>query len=93
VRGLFSASRLLLRPLEDYVFGQSGLLAHTVRNVGKFAFIGTNCWQVVGSADKVEGAEGFPDLFIAGIDGGDLGSCSDNHSCWNIDGTDAASDR
>ena len=55
-------------------FGEEGLLADAVGDFGEFALVGADGGEVVGLADEVEGAEGFPDLFIAGSDGGDFGA-------------------
>lgn len=56
----------------DSFFCEVGLLSDAVGDFGEFALVGANGQQVVDLTDEVEGAEGFPDLFIAGIDGGDF---------------------
>jgi hypothetical protein len=58
----------------DGFFCKKGLLADTVGDFGEFALIGTDGAQVIDLADQVEGAESFPDLFVAGVHGGDIGA-------------------
>src|SRR5580693_3454985 len=58
----------------DGFFGEEGLLADAVGDFGEFALVGTDGGQVIGLADEIEGAEGFPNLFVPGIHDGDLGS-------------------
>src|SRR5271169_394257 len=53
-------------------FGEVGLLADAVGDFGEFTLVGTNGREVIDLPDKIERAEGFPDLFVAGIDGGDF---------------------
>ena len=58
----------------DGFFGEAGLLADAIGDFGEFALIGTDGRQVIDLADQIEGAKSFPDLFVAGIDGGDIGA-------------------
>jgi hypothetical protein len=58
----------------DGFFGEQGLLADAVGDFGDFALVGTDGGEVAGLADEIEGAEGFPDLFVARVDGGDFGA-------------------
>jgi hypothetical protein len=51
------------------------LLADPAGNFGEFALVRTDRREVVGPADEVEGAKGFPNLFVAGGDSGDFGPC------------------
>ena len=53
-------------------FGEESLLADAVGDFGEFALVGANGREVVGQADEVEGAEGFPDLLIAGSNRGNF---------------------
>src|ERR1700676_5518237 len=53
----------------DGFFGEEGLLAEAAGDFGEFALVGTDGGQVIGLADEIEGAEGFPDLFVAGVHG------------------------
>jgi hypothetical protein len=65
--------RLTGSPLVDGFFREEGLLADAVGDFGEFALVGADGGEVVGPADEVEGAESFPDLFVARSHGGDLG--------------------
>jgi len=53
------------------------LLADAVGDFGEFALVGADGGEVVGLANEVEGAESFPDLFVAWVDGGDFGAGCD----------------
>src|SRR6266481_374897 len=76
----------------DGFFGEEGLLAEAVGDFGELALVGADGGEVVGLADEIEGAEGFPDLFVAGVDGGDFGA-SGYVRAWNHkEGADAAVD-
>src|SRR5205823_12078583 len=44
-------------------------------------------------ADDIQRAQGFPDLFVAGIDGGDFGASGNDGTSWGADRVDAAADR
>lgn len=50
-------------------FGEDGLLAETIGDFGDVAVVDANCWEIVGLADEIQGAQGFPDLLGTGIDG------------------------
>src|SRR5207302_616836 len=71
---------------------QRGLSADTVGDFGEFTLVGANGGQVVWLADEIEGAEGFPDLFVAGIHGSDLGASGQSRSRRYGERTDAAAD-
>ena len=58
----------------DGFFGEVGLLADAVGDFGEFALVGADGRQVIDLTDEIEGAESFPDLLVAGIDGGDFGA-------------------
>ena len=58
----------------DGFLSENGLLADTVGDVGEFALIRTDGGEVVDLANNVQGAEGFPNLLVAGVDGGDIGA-------------------
>ena len=61
-------------PLADGFFGEEGLLADAIGDFGEFALVGTDGGQVIGLANEIKGAKSFPDLFVAGVHGGDLGT-------------------
>ena len=72
-----NASMLDLRvggAVADGFFGEIGLLADAIGDFGEFALIGTDGRQVIDLADQIEGAKSFPDLFVARIDGSDIGA-------------------
>src|SRR6266853_4406300 len=56
----------------DGFFGEEGLLADAVGDFGEFALIGTDGGEVIHLTNNKKGAEGFPDLLVARIDGGDF---------------------
>src|SRR5467141_1705063 len=58
----------------DGFFGEKGLLADAVGGLREFALVGADGGEVIRLADEIERAEGFPDLFIAGVHSGDFGS-------------------
>src|SRR5713226_6239365 len=79
----------------DGLFGEEGLLAEAVGDFGEFALVAPDGGEVVGPADEVEGAEGFPDLFVAGVNSGDFGavgySCARDHGqCADTSGDGGA---
>src|SRR5579864_6644092 len=76
----------------DRLVGKKSLLADTVGDVARFAFVGANHGQIVGAADDVKSAQGFPDLLVAGIDGGDLGTSGDAGAGGRGNRMDAAAD-
>ena len=53
------------------------MLADTFGDFRELALVRTDGGEVAGLADEVEGAKGFPDLFVARIDGGDF--CAGGH--------------
>src|SRR5580698_8653192 len=69
------AAYLLPRSVPDNALCFRGLLADVVGNIGQVAFVGANGREVIGLADQVESAQGFPDLVVRGIDHRDLRSC------------------
>jgi len=71
---------------------EESLLADAVGDFGEFALIGADGGEVVNLADEKEGAESFPDLFVAGINGGDL--VADGYACARDygEGADASGD-
>src|SRR6266849_4495123 len=56
----------------DGFFGERGLLTDPVGNFREFALERADGGEVVWLADAVESAEGFPDLLVAGVHGGDF---------------------
>ncbi len=58
----------------DGFLGEEGLLTDAGGDFGEFAFVGADGGEIIGLADEVEGAKGFPNLFIAGIYCGDFGA-------------------
>src|SRR5216684_525922 len=76
----------------DGFFGEEGLLADATRDFGEFALVGTDGGEVIGLADEIEGAEGFPDLFVTGVDGGDFGASGYVRARDHEEGVDAAAD-
>lgn len=50
------------------------MLAEAIGDFGEFALVRANCGKIVGLADEVEGAKGFPDLLGARIDGSHFSS-------------------
>src|SRR5258708_5571660 len=76
----------------DGFFGEEGLLADAVGDFGEYALVGADGWQVVGLAHEIEGAKCFPDLFVAGVDGGNFGAGGDKCSRGYGNGADASAD-
>src|SRR5713226_2755097 len=76
----------------DGFFGEEGLLADAIGDFGEFALVGTDGGEVIGLADEIEGAEGFPDLFVTGVDGGDFGASGYVRARDHEEGVDAAAD-
>src|SRR6266849_4380095 len=74
----------------DGFLSQSGLLADAAGDFGEFPGIGANREKVVCLADQIEGAQGFPDLFVARVYGGNLGSGGDARSGSDGDGANPA---
>ena len=60
--------------LADGFFSKVGLLADAIGDFGESALVGPDGGEVVDLADEIEGAEGFPDLFVAGVNGCDFGA-------------------
>src|SRR6202030_3283108 len=56
----------------DGFFGGDGLQTDVVRDVGEVALVGANCAEILGLTDEIEGAQGFPNLFVRGIDDRDF---------------------
>src|SRR2546429_527977 len=77
----------------DGFFGEQGLLADAVGDFGEFALIGANSGKVIGLADEIKRAEGFPDLLVARVDGAKFGPRGDDHASWDADRVDATTDR
>ena len=68
------------------------MLADAIGDFGEFPLVGTDDREVVGLADEVEGAEGFPNLFVAGVNCSDFGA-SGYLRAWNHEErADAAAD-
>jgi hypothetical protein len=84
--------RMGIGAVADGFFGEEGLLADAVGDFGEFALVGTDGGQVIGQADEIEGAEGFPDLFIPGIHSGDFGACGDVRTYGDRKRSNAAAD-
>ena len=63
--------------LSDGFVGEQGLLADMVWDFGQVTFVGRHRWEVLGLADEVECAQGFPGLVDCWIDGGDFRSRGD----------------
>ena len=83
--GVIAAQNGLARgAVADGFFGEEGLLADAVGDIGEFVFVDADGREVVHLADEIERAEGFPDLFVGGIHGGDFGS--GGHVCSRCDG-------
>jgi hypothetical protein len=76
----------------DGSFGEEGLLADAIGDFGEFALVGTDGREVIGLADEIEGAEGFPDLFVTGVDGGDFSASGYVRARDHEEGADAAAD-
>src|SRR5260370_25679692 len=76
----------------DGFLGEEGLVAGAVRDCGEFTPVGTDGGEVIGMADEIEGAEGFPDLFVTGVDGGDFGASGYVRARDHKEGADAAAD-
>src|SRR2546422_6771576 len=76
----------------DGFFGEEGLLAEATGDFGEFALVGTDGGQVIGLADEIEGAEGFPDLFVTGVHRSDLAPGHHGRSRGYGDGADAPAD-
>ena len=68
------------------------MLAEAVGDFGEFALVGTDGGEVVWLADEIEGAKGFPDLFVAGVHRGDFGAGGYHDAGWDADRVDAAAD-
>ncbi len=60
--------------VEDGFFGEEGLLANAVGDFEEVALVRANGRKVVNLADEKEGAEGFPNLVVAGVDSSDFGA-------------------
>src|SRR5260370_41900150 len=58
----------------DGLLGEKGLLADAGGDFGELAFVRADGGEVIGLADEIEGARGFPHLLVAGVDGGDFGA-------------------
>src|SRR6266566_6301206 len=76
----------------DGGFGEEGLLAEAVGDFGEFALVGTDGGQVIGLADEIEGAQGFPDLFVTGVHGSDLAPSRHSRSRGHGEGADTPAD-
>jgi hypothetical protein len=76
----------------DGFFGEEGLLAEAVGDFGELALVGADGGEVVGLADEIEGAEGFPDLFVARGDNGNFGACGYVRTWSHEESADAAGD-
>src|SRR6267142_1236871 len=72
--GIAGPNGLVCGAVADGFVGEEGLLADAAGDFGEIALVGADGGQVVGLADEIEGAEGFPDLFVAGVHRGDLGA-------------------
>ena len=68
------------------------MLADTFGDFGEFALVGADGGEVIGLADEIEGAKGFPDLFVAGINGCDFGAGGDRGTSGNGERSNAATD-
>src|SRR5260370_4139376 len=55
-------------------FCEEGLLADAVGDFRQFALVGTDGGEIIWLADDIEGAEGFPDLFVAWVNRSDFGA-------------------
>ena len=72
-----AGDRQELRPtgaVADGFFGERGLLADTVGDLGGVALVKTNDRQVFGAANDIECAQRFPGLVVAGVDAGECGA-------------------
>ena len=78
--------------IADDFFGEEGLLANAVGDFGKFALVGADGGEVVALADEIEGAKGFPDLFVAGVHGSDLAPSRHSRSRGHGEGANAPAD-
>src|SRR5206468_2024583 len=76
----------------DGFFGEESLLADAVGDFGEFALIGANSGKVIGLADEIKRAEGFPDLLVARVDGSDFGARGYVRARCHEEGADAAAD-
>src|SRR5260370_4622878 len=76
----------------DGFFGEEGLLADAIGDCGEVALVGTDGGEVIGLADEGEGAGGFPDLVVTGVDGGDFGASGYARARDHEEGADAAAD-
>jgi len=74
----------------DGFFGEESLLADAVGDFGEFALIGANSGKVIGLADEIKRAEGFPDLLVARVDGSDFGARGYVRARCHEEGADAA---
>ena len=74
-------------------FREKGLLADAVGDFGEFALVRTDGREVVGLADEIEGAESFPDLLVARVHAGDLGTRGYVRARSYGEGADAPADR
>src|SRR5882762_10426367 len=72
--------------------GERSLLADAVGDFREFPGVGTDCREVVHLAYEVEGAQGFPDLFVAGVHRGNLRSGGHGRSGSDRDGVNPAAD-
>ena len=68
------------------------MLADAIGDFGEFTLVGTDGGEVIGLAGEVEGAEGFPDLFIAGVDCSGFGTSGYVRARGYEEGADAAAD-
>jgi len=92
--GVIAALNELARgAVADGFFGEEGLLADAAGDFGEFAFVDADGGKVVELTDEIEGAQGFPDLLVAGIDGGDFGSGGDIRSRSYVERANSAGDR
>src|SRR5712691_639267 len=73
--------------------GKEGLLAEAIGDFGDIALIDANRRKIIELADKVEGAQGFPDLLGAGIDGGNFRAGRYRCSCRDRKRANAPADR
>ena len=79
----------------DGFFSKVGLLADAIGDFGESALVGPDRGEVVDLADEIEGAESFPDLFVAGVNSGDFSavgySCARDHGqCADTSGDGGA---
>ena len=69
------------------------MLAEAVGNFGELALVGADGAEIINLADEKEGAEGLPDLVVAGIDGSDFGARGDMRIDGDRKRSNAAADR